>query len=325
MTVDADELEAGEGSHLDLLTVQGVGGQLAGGVVVAPDLGGVIGAPGAVHAGHQVAGLQLAGEGLVLQADEAGVLGDVDDGLGDVGTGGLIPVAEVGDAVLIQAQLQTGTGVEAVEVPAVGQVHGNLLAGGSSLLQHGVEALDILFGVEGAVVEHEVAIVSGQGVGIQLAVNGGGVHRRGRVAGLDVLQIHLGRNLLQSAGGHQLVQLVIRESVHIGSSLRVVQNGVLALGLGLNTNVDGQVDLILVLLDELVRDLAQQILIFLGAPHGQGDVLNGAGGSAFRGTRLSSGLGSRHAGTSAAGGQAQRHSAGEGQSNRFFHKLHLLL
>ena len=84
MGVDTDQFVAGEGGHLDLLTVQGVGRQLAGGVVVAPNFISVVCTPGAVDASNQSAVLQLTGELLVLQGDEAGVLTDINDSLGNV-------------------------------------------------------------------------------------------------------------------------------------------------------------------------------------------------------------------------------------------------
>ena len=170
MGVDTDQFVAGEGGHLDLLTVQGVGRQLAGGVVVAPNFISVVCTPGAVDASNQSAVLQLTGELLVLQGDEAGVLADINDSLGNISTRCFVPVADGVHAVISQAQVQASASIEAVQVPAVGNVHGNLLAGVGCLLQHRVKALDVVLGEEGLIIEHEVSVISGQGVSIQLAV-----------------------------------------------------------------------------------------------------------------------------------------------------------
>ena len=256
MGVDTDQFVAGEGGHLDLLTVQGVGRQLAGGVVVAPSFSSVVCTPGAVDASNQSAVLQLTGELLVLQGDETGVFADIDDSLSDISARGLVPVADGVHAVISQSQIQAGASIEAVQVPAVSNVHRDFLACGGCLVHHRVKALDIVLGEEALVVEHEVAVVSGQGVSIELAIDRGSIDRRGSVAALDIVRIQL--HFLQGACLNQLVQLVIGKSKNISSGGGVGQDGILSLLFGLSAQVDGDLAAVIaVLLDELVADLTQ--------------------------------------------------------------------
>ena len=341
MGIDTDQFVAGEGGHLDLLTVQRVGRQLAGGVVVAPNFISVVCTPGAVDASNQSAVLQLTGELLVLQGDEAGVLTDINDSLGNVSARGLIPVADGIHAVISQAQVQAGASIEAVQVPAVRNVHRDFLACVGCLLHHRVKALDIVLGEEALVVEHEVAVVSGQGVSIQLAIDRGSIDRRGSVAALDIVRIQL--HFLQSASLDQLVQLVIGKSINISSGGGVGQDGILGRGLGLRSQIDGDLAAVVaVLLDELVADFTQQILILFSAPHGQGNILSeGSGSSLVENVALSSsalcgalgsggsslsGRGCCAAGRAAtAGCQRQGHDTGHGKAQLLFHNCVLLL
>ena len=206
MGVDADQFEAGEGSHLDLLAVQGVGRQLAGSVIIAPNFSSVVCTPGAVNAGNQGAVLQLAGELFILQGKEAGVLADIDDSLGNVSARSFVPIADGAHAVISQAQVQASASIEAVQVPAVSNVHRDFLACGGCLLHHRVKALDVILGEEGLIIEHEVAVISGQGVSIQLAVQGCSVNRSCSVAALDVVSVPAGRlpEPARSAGHQQM-------------------------------------------------------------------------------------------------------------------------
>ena len=277
MGVDADQFEAGEGSHLDLLAVQGIGRQLAGSVIIAPNFSSVVCTPGAVNASNQGAVLQLAGELFILQGEEAGVLADIDDSLGNVSARSFVPVADGVHAVISQAQVQASASIEAVQVPAVSNVHRDFLACGGCLLHHRVKALDVILGEEGLIIEHEVAVISGQGVSIQLAVQGCSVNRSCSVAALDIVSVQL--NFLQGACLNQLVQLVISKCVNVSSGGGVGQDGILSLLFGLSAQVDGDLAAVIaVFFDKVISDGAQQFLVFLGAPHGQGNVIGESSG-----------------------------------------------
>ena len=195
--------------------------------------------------------------------------------------------------------------------------------------------------LRGRVLAHEVAVVSGQGVSIDLAIDRGSIDRRGSVAALDIVRIQL--HFLQSASLDQLVQLVIGKSINISSGGGVGQDGILGRGLGLSSQIDGDLAAVVaVLLDELVADFTQQILILFSAPHGQGNILSeGSGSSLVENVALSSsalcgalgsggsslsGRGCCAAGRAAtAGCQRQGHDTGHGKAQLLFHNCVLLL
>ena len=98
--VDAHQLLAGEGAHLGLCAVQGVGGQLGGGVAFAPCLLGGAGVPSAGDGGAAAAVLD-GGNNVGIRAGlEAGVCGDVQNGLRYICTGSIVQVEDSVDAVL---------------------------------------------------------------------------------------------------------------------------------------------------------------------------------------------------------------------------------
>ena len=128
--VDADQLVTGEGSHLHLLTIQGVGGQLGGGVVIAPGLLRGFGVPSAGDGGAAAAVLDAGNDVRIRAGLEGGLGAHIQNCLRDIGAGSLVPVADGVDAVIGEGSLQAGTGVEAVNVPCIVQAHHKLLAGG---------------------------------------------------------------------------------------------------------------------------------------------------------------------------------------------------
>ena len=330
MGVDAHQLVAGEGTHLHLLTVQGVGGQLGGGVVLAPGILSGAGVPSAGDGGAAAAVLNAGNDVGISAGLKGGLLADIQNGLRYISAGGFVPVADGVDAVIREGGFQTGTGVEAVNVPSVVQAHHKLFAGGICLCQQGVHALDVLLAEDALVIVQEVAVVGGHGVSVELVVHGGGVDGTGKVAALDVVGVQ--QDFLQGTGCHQFVELVIGKGENVGSGLRVSQNGVLGAGLGLNADIDGDVALVSILCDEGIRHFTQHGLIFFGTPHGQLDIapafssggsLTGGGGCALRCSRGS--------GAAAAGGQNT--GSGDGTDcgeditagNPIFHDCVLLL
>ena len=326
MGVDAHQLVAGEGAHLDLLAVQGVGRQLGGGVAFAPCLLGGAGVPSAGDGGAAAAVLD-GGNNVGIRAGlEAGVCGDVQNGLRDICAGSLVPVADGVDAVIGQRCHQTGTGVEAVNVPCVVHAHHELLPGSSSLFQHGVHALHVLGAQNACVIVQEVAVVGGHGVGVELVVQGSSAHRAGQVAALDVVRVQ--QHFLQRTGIHQLVQLVVCKGENICGRLRVSQNGVLCAGLGLHADLNGHIALVCILLDKGIGHLAQHGLVLFCAPHGQlhiAPALRSRCSRAGSGSRGSSARGRAAAGSQHTGSSHSTHGSKEVTAgNQLFHDPVLL-
>ena len=318
MGVDAHQLVAGERTHLDLLTVEGVGGQLGGGIVLAPLFLSHVGVPGTADGGADSAVFNAGNDVGVRRADKGAVGRNVHDGLSHIGARFLVPVADGVDAIFGQGSLQAGTGKEAVNVPAVVDRHIKGTTGGGCGGQDAVHRLGILRADDAAVVVQEIAVVGGHGVGIELAVEGGSFHRAFQIAALYIVGVE--GDFLQGAGCHQLVELVISEGKNIRSGGGVGQNIVLGIGLRASTDIDGDIALVFIFFNKSIGHLAQHGLIFLCAPHGQcyitpaGGRLSGgiAGGGSFSG---------RSALASAASGQRQRHGSSHGQAQLLFHDI----
>ena len=326
MGVDAHQLVAGEGAHLDLLAVQGVGRQLGGGVALAPSLLGGAGVPSTGDGGAAAAVLDGGNDISIRAGLEAGVCGDIQNGLRYVCAGSLVPVADGVDTVICQRSHQTGTGVEAVNVPCVVHAHHELFAGSCSLFQHGVHALHILGAQNACIIVQEIAIVGGHGVGVKLVVHGGSAHRAGQVAALHVVRVQ--QHFLQRTGVHQLVQLVIGKGENVCGRLRVSQNGILCAGLRLHADLDGHIALVCILLDESICHLAQHGLILFCTPHSQLDVapaLCGRGSAAGGGSGGSGAVGRTAAGGQHTGSSHGTHGCKEVTTrNQLFHDSVLL-
>ena len=326
MGIDAHQLVAGEGAHLDLLAVQGVGRQLGGGVTFAPSLLGGAGVPSTGDGGAAAAVLDGRNDISIRAGLEAGICGDIQNGLRYVCAGSLVPVADGVDTVICQRSHQTCTGVEAVNVPCIVHTHHELFAGSCSLFQHGVHALHILGAQHACIIVQEIAIVGGHGVGVELVVHGGSAHRAGQVAVLHVVRVQ--QNLLQSTGIHQLVQLVIGKGKNVCGRLRVGQNGILCAGLRLHADLDGHVALVRILLNKGICHLAQHGLILFCAPHGQLHVtpaLRSRGSRTGSGSRGSSARGRTAAGGQHTGSSHRTHSSKEFTAgNQLFHDPVLL-
>ena len=330
MGVDAHQLVAGEGAHLNLLAVHRVGGQLGGGVVFAPGLLRDLRVPGAADGGADGAVGDAGNDVGVRRADKGAVGRNVHDGLGHIGAGRLVPVADGVDPVVGQGGFQAGAGKEAVDVPAVVQRHVKGASGSRRGRQDAVHRLGVLGADHAAVIIQEVAVVRRHGVGVELAVHAGGLHRAFQVAALDVVGVQ--GDLLQSAGRHQLVELVVGKGKYIRRGGGVGQDVVLGVRLRAGADVDGDVALVGVLCNESVGHLAQHRLIFFGAPHGQGNV---APAGRLPGRVAAGGIGGCRAAVcrgggaaaraAAAGGQRQRHDGGHSQAYLFFHSGLLLL
>ena len=213
------------------------------------------------------------------------------------------------------------------------QVQGDVLSevvglfpGGSSLFQHGVHALHILGSQNACVIVQEVAVVGGHGVGVELIVQGGSAHRIRQVAALDIVRVQ--QDLLQSAGVHQLVQLVVCKGENVCGRLRVSQNGVLCAGLGLHADLNGYITLVCILLDKGIGHLAQHGLVLFCAPHGQlyiAPALRSRGSRAGSGSRGSSARGRATAGSQHTGSSHSTHGSKEVTAgNQLFHDPVLL-
>ena len=318
MGVDTHQLVAGEGAHLDLLAVECVGRQLGGGVVVAPLFLGHVGIPGAADGSADSAVLNAGNDVGIGGTDKSAVGRNVHDGLGHIGAGFLVPVADGVDAIFGQGGLQAGTGKEAVNVPAVVGGHIKGAAGGSSGGQDAVHRLGIFRADDTAVIVQEVAVVGGHGIGVELAIEGGSFHRAFQVAALHIVGVE--GNFLQGTGGHQLVELVIGKGENIRSGGGIGQDIVLGIGLGAGTDVDGDIALVFVFFNKSISHLAQHGLIFLCAPHGQRYIAP-AGGRLGGGITGGGSFSGRSALASAASGQRQRHGSSHSQAQLLFHVI----
>ena len=165
--VDAVDLAAQEGAHLNLLTVTGEGRQLAAAVVVAQLLLNRGGNPGAGHAaGDGVA--DAARQNGVITGHECGVIAERPDRFRG---GKAVGVVEVDDLLaVLDGQRAAVAKEEGGQIPAVGDVHMYLLAGGVGSGQNAVQGLQVVLGEHGLVVVQEVAVIGGHGIAVQGSV-----------------------------------------------------------------------------------------------------------------------------------------------------------
>ena len=226
----AQHLEAAEAGHL--IAVHG--GQLGGGVVVAEQLLGSLGIPGAIHDGGHVGG--VGDGGAVHEGGAAGQLDHALQGLQAV-LGGIVHVAggQVAFVVGIIGQGAARAKEERGLVPAGVDLHVEALAGGLAVGQDAFQGGGI--GDDALVVVQEVAVVAGQRVGVQLVAHGDGGHGARVVLGLHDLGVG-GLHDLHRAGGHHAGQLVLGEAKNVGSGVHVGDDlaGGVALAHGLNGN-----------------------------------------------------------------------------------------
>lgn len=148
-------------------------------------------ADGTVHTAAAAAVLD-GGNNVGIRAGlEAGVCGDVQNGLRYICTGSLVPVADSVDAVLCQCCHQTGTGVEAVNVPCIIHAHHKFLPGGSSLFQHGVHGLRNFSATSAAQRAKMPAPKEGAGTENALFDAAGAFHPLGRIPQDDLIAFQL--------------------------------------------------------------------------------------------------------------------------------------
>ena len=268
--VDADELAAGEGGHLDLLVPAGVGGQLGGPGVVSPDVLNGHRVPHAADAGYNGAVPDALQKLRVRPVGEGGAGGDGQHGLGYIHAGdgavGTVPGTVIGKAVVVQAHLQAGVAEERVHVPGGGPVHGHQASGVFRRRQNAVQALYVLLREVGLIIIEEVTVVCRQGIGVEGAVYAGGLHRRGEAGGSDLIRAF---HRVQSAGGGQGGHLVVGKGEYVRPALQVSQKNVLAVGLALGVVCNAEDALGGVAGLEGGEDLLEEGLVLLRSPDRQ--------------------------------------------------------
>ena len=160
-----------------------------------------------------------------------------------------------------------GAEEEGGQVPGGGVgFHGEVLLGLFAVGDQGFQGVHILFGDDGLVVVHEVAVVAGQRVGVQGVAGGGGGHGARVVVsddGFSGLLAQLG----QRAGLHQTGELVLREAVQVAAGFHVgdhVGAGI-RFGYGFHRGVKG--DARVVGLVEIVDLLFGQVHGLFSHPH----------------------------------------------------------
>ena len=286
----AHQLGADEGAELVLLAVHGELGQGRCAVVVAQDVLRVLDVPGA--ADHE-AGIVVEFGGLGAVDELVGVHDHVHGLGGDEALVGVEVVdhgQELAIAVGFPHGLAAGAEEEGGQIPAVLQVEAEGLAGGFAVGDHLADVAQGLSLDHALVVEHEVGVVGGHGVSIEIFARGGRGHGSFHVVGLDELS-RLGAQLTQSTGLHQTVELVLREEVDVAARFHVGDHlgGCVAFANGLDGGIE--LDAHVVAVVEVLDLLLGQIDDLLGRPNGDG-VLTGQLTGRSRGLGLG-GLGLR--------------------------------
>ena len=307
--LDAQQLAAVEGAHVIALAVHLEGGQVSGAQVVAQDAGhGLIG-PGAGD--HD--GAAAVEAGAVRGAEVHGGVYQLLHALGgDEAVGaveGILHGHEVAVRVGFPGGLAAGAEEEGSDVPGGGVgLHGEVLAGGLAVSHQLLQGIQVLLGDNGLVIVHEVAVIGGQGVGIQLAVDGGSSHHTGIVSsGNSLGSLHA--QLVQSAGLHQTGKLILREAEQVAAGFHVgdhLGSGV-ALAHRLHGGVEG--DAILIALVEGSDLLLGQVNDSVSAPYG--DVVGAR--------QLAAGVGLLSGLAAAAGHQGQSQGQGQHKCQNLFH------
>ena len=172
----------------------------------------------------------------------------------------------VGEAVLVQAHLQTGVAEEGVDVPGGRPIHGYQPPALRRDFQHPVQGQDVPLGKVSFVIIKEIAVVRRQGVGVKHAVHTGRLHGGGEVCGPDGVGVCNG---VQSPGGGQGGHLIVGKGKDIRAALQVPQQGILAVRLALGLKGDVKIRLPGVVGLEGGEHLLEQGFILLCAPDGQ--------------------------------------------------------
>ena len=266
--LDAHQLAAVEGAQVVLLAVNLEGGQVGGAQIVAQDVADGLVAPGAADDD----GGALVEGGSVRRAQEHGGLNQLLHALdGDQALGAVEGILH-GDelAVGVGGPLRDAAGgkEEGRHVPG-GGVHlkGEVLVGGFAVGNQLLQGVQIFLGDDGLVVVHEVAVVRGQGVSVELFTGSGGGDDAGVIVGLDEVS-GAGSELGQSTGLNQTGELVLREAVDVAAGLHVSdhQGGGVSLADGLHLGVDDDAELIGLV--EVLDLLLGQIDSRVGDPDG---------------------------------------------------------
>ena len=216
--VDPDGLAAGVGVHLLFLAVQVVGRQGRDPHVVAQDLLEGGGVPRAGEDGLDAAVPHAGQTRAVGVDDEVGVLVQVDQVVGHLDG---VLAAEVGAQLFLGAVAEQGAAVAEIEgrqIPGVGEGEADHPFG-----QHGVQALDVLFGKDALVIVHEPG-VGGEGHAVDVVVHRQRREQRLAVGGLDLVGVDAAE-LGHGPGVDQVVQHVVGEHEHIGARLGILRDG----------------------------------------------------------------------------------------------------
>ena len=268
LRVHAEDLAAEEGTHLHLLPVHGEGGQLAGAVVLAQLFGNGLGAPRAADPGADAVA-DGAHQEAVVAGREGRVVAEGAHSFGGGQPRGAVEVAHL-PAVFVQPQRAAIAEEEARQIPAVGDVHLHLLAGGVGGGEDAVQRLHVLLGEYGLIVVEEIAVVGGHRVAVEYAVDRGGLDGNGRVGGDDRVQI--ARHLIERVGVDEVDDLVVRVGKHVRGSGGVFE--IARLGVRFADHAVGERPLVFrVFRGEGFAQLGEQFLILLAAPDLQRDLL----------------------------------------------------
>ena len=272
--VHAQDLAAQEGTHLHLFAAAGESRQLAGGVVVAQLFLHGRGNPRAADTGADgVADGAL--QKILSASQESGMVAQSADGFSG---GQTLFVVEIADllSVRVQRQLAAVAQEEGSQIPAVGHVHVELLAGLFGGGQNAVQRLHVLFGQDGLIIVEEIAVIGSHGIAVQHAVVGGGVDGAGGILGDDLIPV--AGHFIQRVGLHQRDDLVVRVGEHVRSRGGVFQ--IAGLRIGFAHHTIGKLPLVFGMLGgKSVAQFFQHRLIGLGRPDLQFNRLRTGGGA----------------------------------------------
>ena len=322
--LDAHQLAAVEGAHVVALAVDLEGGQIGGAEIVAQDALDGLEGPGAgdddgaagIKAGAVGGAEVVVGVEQLLHAlDGDQALGAVEGVFhGDKGAG------------LIGGPLGGAAGAEepGSDVPGGGLVlHGEVLAGSFAVGNQGLEGVEVFLGDNGLVIVHEIAVIRGQGVGVELSVDGGSRDHAGVVgAGNQFGSLHA--ELGQSAGLNKAGKLVLGKAEDVAAGFNVGDHlgGSVAFADGLNGRVKG--DAVRVAGVKVLDLLLGQIDDRVGAPDGDvigaGQLAAGSGGG-FIAALGGSGrvVARRGSGLLSAGSQREDHHKRQKHCKNFLH------
>ena len=264
----AQELAAVVGTEVILLAVNGEGGKIGSAHVVAEGGLDVIVCPGTGH-NDGGAGSEL---GSLRGAQMSGGLDELLHTLyGDEAVVGIEGIVDFGELTVVIGDplgLTAGRKEEGSEIPG-GSLHfeSEILAGVLTVLDQLLHGVEVGLGDNGLIIVHEVAVIGGEGVGVEIFARGSGGNDAFVVGFLNGLG-SAGAELGKSRGLDEPCELVLSEEVDIAAGLNVGDHVGSRVSLGSGLDLRGELDAEFVVGVEVVDLLLGEIDSRLGYPNG---------------------------------------------------------